>query len=104
MRWTCALVALCMISAAAATLVDDFVAPAGGPETRALRNALDGACFVALATGAARLFTRRVGSGWRAPAGSMAAAAAAGALAPDYMQASPWSLALFCGCALIGVY
>ncbi|AGO82335.1 hypothetical protein pdul_cds_326 [Pandoravirus dulcis] len=106
-RWACALVALCTIGAAAAALVDDFAAPAGGlagAETRALRNALDGACFVALATGVARLFTRRAGSGWRAPAGSMAAAAAAGALAPDYMQASPWSLALFCGCALVGVY
>lgn len=106
-RWACAVVALCTIGAAAATLVEDFVAPAvrpGGVEARALRNAMDGACFVALATGAARLFTRRAGSGWRAPAGSMAAAAAAGALAPDYMQASPWSLALFCGCALVGVY
>lgn len=107
-RWASALVALCMIgAAAAAALVDDFATPAAGltgAETRVLRNALDGACFVALATGVARLFMRRAGSGWRAPAGSMAAAAAAGALAPDYMQASPWSLALFCGCALVGVY
>lgn len=108
-RWICALAALCMagVGAAAAAAVGDLGASPialAGDEARIVRNALDGACFVALVTGAARLFVRRVGSGWRAPAGSMAAAAAAGALAPDYMQASPWSLALFCGCALVGAY
>ncbi|ATE82152.1 hypothetical protein psal_cds_279 [Pandoravirus salinus] len=107
-RWAGALVALCMIGAAAAVaIVDDLAAPAVGftdAEARLLRNALDGACFVALAIGVARLFMRSARSGWQAPAGSMAAAAAAGALAPDYMQASPWSLALFCGCALVGAY
>jgi hypothetical protein len=106
--WLCALVALCAMHVGDAAmagneLLESLVVLADS-EGRTLRNAIDGACFVALATGVVRLIASGTGSGWRVPAGSMAAAAAAGALVPRYMQASPWSLAVFSGCALVGFY
>lgn len=99
-RWVCTAAVVLWLAgtgdAVTATSADSVMA------SRAVRGALDGACFVAFVAASARLAMQRVGCDWKGPARSIVAAAAAGALVPSSMQATPLSLALFCGCALVG--
>ncbi|AVK76903.1 hypothetical protein pmac_cds_215 [Pandoravirus macleodensis] len=99
-RWVCTAAVVLWLAgtgdAMTATSADSAMA------SRAVRGALDGACFVAFVAASARLAMQRVGCNWQSPARSIVAAAAAGALVPSSMQATPLSLALFCGCALVG--
>nr|UDO47792.1 hypothetical protein [Pandoravirus massiliensis] len=99
-RWVCAAAVVLWLAGTSDAMT--AVAADGLMASRAVRGALDGACFVAFVAASLRIAMQRVGCGWRVPTGSIAAAAAAGALVPDSMQATPWSLALFCGCALVG--
>lgn len=99
-RWVCTAAVVLWLAgtgdAMAAASSDSIMA------SRAVRGALDGACFVAFVAASMRLAMQRAGCSWQRPAQSIVAAAAAGALVPSSMQATPWSLALFCGCALVG--
>ncbi|AVK75839.1 hypothetical protein pneo_cds_232 [Pandoravirus neocaledonia] len=99
-RWLCAAAVVVWLAGTGDAM--SAVSSANGMASRAVRGALDGACFVAFMAASVRLALQRAGCSWQSPTRSIIAAAAAGALVPSSMQATPWSLALFCGCALVG--
>ena len=99
--WVILCIAGIVTTAAAAVVSTPLSSSSSSSGPRAVRGALDGVCFVATTIGLARLVVS-ANPHWRGVACSVTAAAAAGAFISGHVIASPWPLAIFCGCALVG--